>query len=48
MDGGGVGMKSKNVVEMNRYPHKQNCNKSISMELSKIDIYNIIILFWGL
>ena len=38
--GGGRGMKSKNVVEMNRYPHKQNCNKSISMELSKIYIYN--------
>ena len=42
MDGGGVGMKSKNVVEMNRYPHKQNCNISISMELSTIDI---ILLF---
>ena len=27
--GGGRGMKSKNVVEMNRYPHKQNCNMSI-------------------
>ena len=38
--GGGRGMKSKNVVEMNRYPHKQNCNKSISIELSKIYIYN--------
>ena len=43
MDGGGVGMKSKNVVEMNRYPHKQNCNISISMKLSTFDI----ILFFG-
>ena len=41
--GGGRGMKSKNVVEMNRYPHKQNCNISISMKLSTIDI----ILFFG-
>ena len=41
--GGGRGMKSKNVVEMNRYPHKQNCNISISMKLSTIDI----ILFLG-
>ena len=40
---GGRGMKSKNVVEMNRYPHKQNCNISISMKLSTIDI----ILFFG-
>ena len=41
--GGGRGMKSKNVVEMNRYPHKQNCNISISMKLSTIDI---ILFFW--
>ena len=27
--GGGRGLKSKNVVEINIYLHKQNCNISI-------------------